>query len=73
MSYNLPQWRGAEVCYSRAYRVLENMARNGHVRRAFFHGWHCVVSIEMETLIKALDSDGEEQIKGLLLQTHVYH
>lgn len=53
---NLPNWRGASAVYSKAYRILERMAQGG----------------DKDTLIDALNKGNEEQIKGLLLMTHVY-
>ncbi len=76
VSGNLPKWPGAAKLYSRAYATLEEMGRSGHAKPALVRQGKVVqqgiVSIEMDTLIKALDSGNEEQIKGLLLQTHIY-
>lgn len=65
---DLPNWPGADVCYSRAYRLLEKMAAAGHVTRVK-HGrrYRCEVSQEMRDLITALDRGDEEYIKGTLL------
>lgn len=57
---SLPTWAGASSAYSRAYRTLERMARNGHVSKRH-------VSEEMHDLIEALNEGNEERIKGLLL------
>lgn len=67
---NLPAWNGAEAVYSRAYKVLENMAGRGHVTVL---GMRSHVSDEMSRLIFALNKGDEEVIKSLLLQTHIYH
>lgn len=34
MSDNLPSWPGADVCYEKAYCILEEMAKNGHVTQS---------------------------------------
>jgi len=74
---NLPSWPGAAAVYSKAYRVLENMARRGHATPPVKRRGKIVkpgtVSDEMEALIDALNRGDEETIKGLLLQTHVYY
>ena len=80
---NLPDWPGADACYTKAYRMLERMATNGHVSMGA--GWpgycgrgrdlkgHAIMSSgaapsnDMTRLIEALDQGNEEQIKGLLL------
>lgn len=69
----LPNWNGADVVYSNAYRVLKNLAINGHAQapcctrkgRITFPG---CASEEMRELISALDSGKEEEIKYLLIQ-----
>jgi len=66
---NLPEWSGAQHCYSKAYKVLENMASRGHVTKGRSQ---CFVSDEMTDLIKALDKGDEETIKGLLAYDHIY-
>lgn len=70
MSSNLPNWPGASEVYSRAYKVLENMAGRGHVTVL---GRRSHVSDDMNKLIFALNRGDEEVIKGLLLQTHIYN
>jgi hypothetical protein len=70
MSSNLPNWPGACEVYSRAYKVLENMAGRGHV---MVLGMRSHVSDDMSKLIFALNRGDEEVIKGLLLQTHIYN
>jgi len=30
---NLPEWPGAAHVYSRAYKILEHMGQNGHVKK----------------------------------------
>jgi hypothetical protein len=70
MSSNLPNWPGASEVYSRAYKVLENMAGRGHVTVL---GMRSHVSDDMSKLIFALNRGDEEIIKGLLLQTHIYN
>ena len=66
---NLPTWPGADVAYSRAYALLDHMARNGQVSRTWGRGgWKCYPSPEMRDLIEALDNGDEEKIKGTLLQ-----
>lgn len=77
---NLPEWPGASAVYSKAYRVLENMARHGHAKPAsgYWHGKHWIqncagsVSTEMSRMIDALGEGNEETIKGLLLMDWVY-
>lgn len=69
MCSNLPDWPGADICYSRAYRLLECMAKKGHATpaqtnrrgRAVFAGY---VSDDMKS---ALDSGDEESIKGMMI------
>jgi hypothetical protein len=62
---NLPSWPGASVVYSRCYRLLGRMARNGHVAR---RRGRCVTSAEMDTIIDALNRGDEEYLKGILLE-----
>ncbi len=65
---NLPTWKSASAVYRKAYRTLELMAERGHVKR----GHHCCYpSQDMRDLIDALNKGDEEQIKGLLIMTHV--
>ena len=67
---NLPNWPGAEVCYSRAYAMLDRMAKAGHVRRQRTkrrHGSVCTVSEDMAHVIDALNRGDEEAIKAALL------
>jgi hypothetical protein len=65
---NLPSWPGASHCYGKAYKLLERMAKNGHVIQSYRRNKRvCTVSEEMETLIAALNKGDEEQIKGILL------
>ncbi len=64
---NLPNWPGAAAVYSRAYKVLEYMAQNGHVTRTFFRRWYCTVSEEMSYFIDALNEGDEEKIKAFLM------
>ena len=66
---NLPDWPGASVCYSRAYRLLEAWARNGGVTVArSWKGNRCYPSDRMVDLIDALNRGDEEVIKGTLLE-----
>ncbi len=74
---NLPIWKGASECYSKAYRILANMAQHGHVKRHWTnyskkHGdqYCCYPSDDMTRLIDALNKGNEETIKGLLLQNY---
>jgi len=69
----LPAWPGASGAYTRAYRILEGMARAGHVqpitkghksRRAY----RSDVSDDMRDFIDALNKGDEERIKGYNLQ-----
>ncbi|HEV3023223.1 MAG TPA: hypothetical protein VGX76_12185 [Pirellulales bacterium] len=79
---NLPPWPGAEVCYRRAYRLLERMAANGHVTLGFDMGHPrgrgldrrplplngcCCPSRAMRDLIDALARGDEASIKRALL------
>lgn len=65
---NLPSWRGASETYSKAYRVLDQMAADGHVSIRFWCGKiTCSPSQDMEDLIDALNKGNEEKIKGLLM------
>jgi len=68
---SLPTWQGAEAVYSRAYLLLEWMAKKGHSRapikvrgKTVLQGF---VSQDMRDLIDALNRGDEELIKGLLL------
>ena len=65
----LPNWPSAGAVYSRAYRTLELMRARGDVTVS--HG-RCYPSDDMRALVDALNAGDEEQIKGLLLLTHVY-
>ena len=71
MSGNLPSWNGAEGVYSRAYKVLEALARAGHASPPKMRRGKIVsggaISDEMRDLIAALDKGEEEAVKGLLL------
>ena len=60
----LPNWQGASAVYSRAYRVLEALAKAGHVTRT---KRRCTPSEDVTALITALAKGEEELIKGLLL------
>jgi hypothetical protein len=73
---NLPAWQGASECYSKAYKILANMAQNGHVKRhwipyskdhRYVNQYCCYPSTDMTDLIDALNSGNEEKIKGMLL------
>ena len=67
---NLPTWSGASVVYGRCQKLLEHMAKNGHVtqkkrgRRKF-----CVTSPDMDHVILAMNKGDEEQLKGILLES----
>lgn len=74
---NLPAWKGASECYSKAYRILEKMAQHGHVKKYWksFHfkngdQYQCYPSADMTNLIDALNKGDKETIKGLLLQDY---
>jgi hypothetical protein len=72
---NLPTWAGASKCYSRAYKVLEVMAKNApgipmplsRPHKPYERKSSIVRTDEMDKLIKALDAGDEEIIKGILL------
>lgn len=74
---NLSEWPGAAAVYSKAHAILTRMGRRGHATPAITRRGRVVepgvVSDEMRALIDALNRGDEETIKGLLLQTHVYH
>jgi hypothetical protein len=75
---NLPNWSGAEAVYSKAYAVLDSMAKRGHVTVSSRivgrkNAKVCHVSDDMESLIKALNKGDEEKIKGLLSYRHIYY
>jgi hypothetical protein len=77
---NLPSWPGASEVYSRAYRVLEWMGRNGHSPCSFGkkdkYGNRPVMprpSEDMSQLIDALNDGDEERIKGRLLLYRNYY
>ena len=67
MTDNLPNWPGASPCYSRAYALLEHMARNGGVERRYCRGWRCTISEDMRDLITSLSKGDENAIKAALL------
>lgn len=69
MNDNLPTWPGAAHCYSKAYSLLNTMAKAGHVTvlRRGRKARRCTVSGEMESLIDALNKGDEERIKAALL------
>ena len=65
MTGNLPAWPGADACYSRAYRILAEMGRSGHVQRTGSgRRARCHVSAEMTDFIGALNRGDEERIKA---------
>jgi hypothetical protein len=65
---SLPNWNGAQVCYRRAYRLLEWMGANGHVTRTGRgKRVQCHVSQDMTDLIDALNRGDESAIKATLL------
>lgn len=65
---NLPSWPGADSCYERAEKKLSEMAKNGHVTIKKRYGkTYCVVSDDMEYIIKALNEGNEEIIKSFLM------
>jgi hypothetical protein len=67
----LPNWPGASKCYSRAYRILEAMQlRTCKGKKRGQADWP---SFDAKRLIEALNKGDEEEIKGLLLMTHVYY
>lgn len=74
---NLPNWKGADRVYSRAYRILGNMARDGHAHAPIFTrrgkmkrpGY---VSLEMAGFIDALNDGDEERIKWNILNNLRY-
>jgi hypothetical protein len=78
---NLPSWKNADRVYSNAYKMLESMAKNGHVQIEknlnrqvnTYPKTHCVVSDDMNNLIEALDNGNEEEIKGLMLLYRAYN
>jgi hypothetical protein len=72
---SLPKWTGAAGAYSRAYRILEKMAKT-HTkppktakRRGktiiIESGW---VSMQMRDFMSALDRGDEEEIKFFILK-----
>lgn len=73
---NLPVWgnipkKQIAAVYSKAYRELEKMARNGHVtpvKNRKGETTHAHVSEEMKSLIEALDKGDENKIKGILME-----
>lgn len=75
---SLPDWPGADYCYSKACRVLDAMAKRGHAtsarmsRNGLRQLAQRTVSDDMRALIAALNSGDEEKIKGLLALRHVY-
>ena len=76
----LPTWTGSSAAYSKAYRILEKMGRNGHVTPYTYRpvgrdlkgrvimGMQMHVSQEMRDFIDALNKGDEETIKGLNLK-----
>jgi len=65
---NLPSWQGAAAAYGRAYRILAEMGRGGHVRLVKVgRRTVCVPSVEMDAAIDALNKGDEERVKGFNL------
>lgn len=60
---------GAEICYSRAYRLLAWMGQNGHVTTIKRNGKPiaCTPSEEMAQFVTALNKGDEETIKFFLV------
>lgn len=72
---SLPEWNGASAVYSRAYRMLENMAKLGHAQVTYMGvrtGHKVHVSEDMKNVIDALNSGSEERIKYQLLLGNQY-
>ena len=74
---SLPSWPGADAAYSKAYRIMEQMAKRGHViecvpARKRIKGrstpLRVTVSDELQAYIDALNKGDEERIKGFNLQ-----
>lgn len=71
---NLPNWKHSSEVYSRAYRILKNMACTGHVSKSFYqreqnHIYKTrYVSDEMKDFIEALNEGNEEKIKWHILK-----
>ena len=82
---DLPSWNGADKVYSNAYKMLDVMSKNGHVKtsfgqtgkdqygnKVFGSGISCYPSEDMNNLIEALNKGDEEKIKGLMLLYRSY-
>ena len=70
---NLPTWTHGNPAkaYTKAYRILAAMAKresNNYRPKSKFSP-----SQEMQDLIEALNDGDENDIKALLLRTHIYH
>lgn len=71
---NLPLWPGASEAYSKAYKIMEAMARSGHVSR--LNGIRSktkgpiqvFVSDELRAYQDALNKGDEERVKGFNFQ-----
>lgn len=64
---NLPSWPGATVCYARAYKLLDWMGKNGHIKQQKARGkTYCTVSDEMNQLIASMNKGDEEGVKYFL-------
>jgi len=64
---NLPDWPGAAVAYSRAYKWMQvEAARAWRKTRRDKGGWR--IPDDVETCIRALDTGDEETIKALNLK-----
>ena len=64
---NLPSWPGDTVCYARAYKLLDWMGKNGHIKQQKARGkTYCTVSDEMNQLIAALSAGDEAGVKWFL-------
>jgi hypothetical protein len=73
---NLPTWTTGDPAraYSRAYKILQAMAKRetqNYSRKFWGRNFH--PSQEMQDLIEALNDGDENDIKALLLRTHIYH
>lgn len=65
---NLPNWPGADVTYERAAKILDALAKKGHVRvERIGRRVECTPSDDMNTLIAAMNKGDEETLKGLVL------
>ncbi len=75
MNPECPTWLGASQAYSKAYKMLHNMAMKGHVSKPQYTRsglYRCSISEQMDGFIKALHKGEEEEVKHWLHLGYTY-